>query len=99
MHEILYLFKLQPIRKFQQKLINLEKPQNFSKTTKPRFQNMKCMNEKGLEAYQVKRSLKKLVESLRNKFGVRWECFGRENREVSRERLKKMIFGSRRSLI
>ena len=52
-------------------LINFEKPQNFSKTPKPRFQNMKCMNEKGLEAYQVKKNLKKLEESLKNQVGVR----------------------------
>ena len=31
------------------------------------------MNKKGLEAYQVKRNLKKLEESLRNKFGVKKE--------------------------
>ena len=50
MYEILNLFKQKPIPKFQQKLINFEKPQNFSKTSKPRFQNMKCMkNEKKRE--------------------------------------------------
>ena len=38
---------------------------------------MKCMNEKGLEAYQVKRNLKKFEESLRNKFGVKMRVFGR----------------------
>ena len=43
MYEILNSFKQKPIPKFQQKLINFEKPQNFSKTQKPRFQNMKCM--------------------------------------------------------
>ena len=32
MHEILNSFKQQPIPKFQQKLINFEKPQKFSKT-------------------------------------------------------------------
>ena len=47
---------------------------------------MKCMNEKGLGAYQVKRNLKKLEESLRKRFGVvRRECFGRET-EKYRER-------------
>ena len=72
MYEVLNTFKWKPIPKFQWKLINFEKPQNFSKkNSKPRFQNMKCMNEKGLEAYQVKRNLKKLEESLRNKFRVR----------------------------
>ena len=43
------------------------------------------MNEKGLGAYQVRRNLKKLQESLRNKFGVRWESFGKET-EKYRER-------------
>ena len=46
---------------------------------------MKCMNEKGLEAYQVKKNLKNLVKSLRTKIGVRLECFWERNREVSRE--------------
>ena len=71
MYEVLNTFKWKPILKFQWKLIYFEKPQNFSKTLKPRFQNMKCMNEKGLEAYQVKRNLKKLEESLRKRFGVK----------------------------
>ena len=34
------------------------------------------MNEKGLEAYQVKRNLKKLEESLRKRFGVKKRVFG-----------------------
>ena len=38
---------------------------------------MKCMNEKGLEAYQVKRNLKKLEESLRKRFGVKRRVFRR----------------------
>ena len=53
MHEVLSSFKWKPIPKFQQ-LINFEKPQNFSKTPKPRFQNMKCMKNERLEAYQEK---------------------------------------------
>ena len=51
MHEILNSFKQKPIPKFQQSLINFEKPQNFSKSPKPRFQNMKCMKNERLEAY------------------------------------------------
>ena len=74
MHEVLSSFKWKPIPKFQQPLINFEKPQNFSKTPKPRFQNMKCMKNERLEAYQEKKILKKLEETLRNKIGVRWEC-------------------------
>ena len=38
---------------------------------------MKCMNEKGLGAYQVRRNLKKLEESLRKRFGVKRKVFGR----------------------
>ena len=53
MYEVLNIFKWKPNPKFHQTLINFEKPQNFSKTPKSRFQNMKCMNKKGLEAYQV----------------------------------------------
>ena len=55
------------------------------------------MNEKRLEAYQVKRNLKKLEESLRKRFGVKRRVFGRrtvtdrsreieEMREESRKR-------------
>ena len=57
---------------------------------------MKCMNEKGLEAYQVKRNLKKLEESLRKRFGVKRRVFGRRtvtdrSREIEemREELRK----------
>ena len=56
-------------------------------------------DEKGLEAYQVKKNLKKLEESLRTKIGVRFECFGERNREVSREISKEMRTGSHRMLI
>ena len=35
------------------------------------------MNEKGLEAYQVKRNLKKLKESLRKRIRVKRRVFGR----------------------
>ena len=38
MHEILNTFKWKPIPKLQEKLINFEKPQNFSKTPKPKIQ-------------------------------------------------------------
>ena len=59
---------------------------------------MKCMNEKGLEAYQVKKNLKNLGKSLRTKIEVRLECFGERNREVSRERSNGMRSRSRRAL-
>ena len=60
---------------------------------------MKCMNEKGLEAYQVKKNLKNLEESLRTKIGVRFESFWERNKEVSRERSMEMRTGSHRLLI
>ena len=100
MHEVLSSFKWKPIPKFQQQLINFEKPQNFSKTPKPRFQNMKCMKNERLEAYQEKKILKKLEETLRIKIGVRWECLEEKNeRAIERERLKKISCGSHEVII
>ena len=63
------------------------------------FQNMKCMNEKGLEAYLVRKNLKNLGKSLRTKIGVRLESFWERNREVSRERSMEIRTGSHRGFI
>ena len=60
---------------------------------------MKCMNEKGLKAYQVKKNLKNLEESLTTKIGVRFECFRERNKEVSRERSMEMKTRSRMGFI
>ena len=54
---------------------------------------MKCMNVKGLEAYQVKKNLKKLEETLRNNYWSEMREFGREIREVLRERSREMRVG------
>ena len=43
-----------------------------------------------LEAYQVKKILKKLEETVRKKFGVSERGLGDEKTEVSRERLTEM---------
>ena len=95
MHEILNSFKQKKtIPTFQQSLINFEKPQNFSKTPKPRFQNMKCMKNERLEAYQVKKLLKKLEEILRKKIGVSERGLGDEKTEVSKERSTEMSYES-----
>ena len=59
---------------------------------------MKCMNVKGLDTYQVKKFLRKLEKSLRNKDWNEMIKFGRENREVSREISNEMSFGSHREL-
>ena len=60
---------------------------------------MKCINEKGLGAYQVKRNLKKLKESLRKRFGVRKDCFGRETEKYRERDQREMNSGSHRGLI
>ena len=60
---------------------------------------MKCMNEKGLEAYKVRKNVKNLGKSLRTKIGVRLESFWERNREVSRERSMEMKTGSRMGFI
>ena len=56
------------------------------------------MNVKGLEAYQKKKFLKKLEESLKNKDWSEMRKFGRENREVLREISNEMTFESHREL-
>ena len=93
MHEILNPFKQKPIPKFQQSLINFEKPQNFLKSLKPRFQKMKCMKNERLEAYQVKKLLKKLKNPLGKNVGVSERGLGGEKIEVSIERSREMRFG------
>ena len=55
MYEVLNTFKWNPTQNFNEISSILKNPKNFQKTPNLRFQNMKCMNEKGLEAYQVKR--------------------------------------------
>ena len=77
MYEVLNSFKWKPIPKFQEQLINFEKPQNFSKTPKLKFQNMISMKNERLESYQEKKILKKLEKSQRKRFGVREIVFGR----------------------
>ena len=76
----------------------MKNPKICQKPPKPRFQNMKCMNVKGLEAYQVKKFLKKLEKSLRNKDWSEMRKFGRENREVLREISNEMSFGLHKEL-
>ena len=80
MYKVLSSFKWKPIPKFQQQLIYFEKPQNFSKTPKPKFQNMKCMKNERLEAYQDKRILKKLEKSQRKRFLSEKESIWEMNR-------------------
>ena len=52
------------------------------------------MKNERLEAYQIKKLLRKLEETLRRRLGVRWECLVDEEIELSRERSREMRFGS-----
>ena len=66
MHEVFKIKSSKTNPKFQQYLINFEKPQFFKKKKiqKTRFQKHECMKCKRLEAYHVKESLVKLEETL-----------------------------------
>ena len=52
-----------------------------------------------LEAYQVKKLLKKLEETLRKKFGVSERGLGDEKIKVSRERSTEMSYESHKENI
>ena len=54
---------------------------------------MKCMKNERLEAYQVKKLLKKLENPLGKNVGVSERGLGGEKIEVSIERLREMRFG------
>ena len=72
-----------PTQNFNKNLLNFEKSQKFSKTPKPRFQNMKW---KRSEAYQVKKILRKLEETLRKRFWSEMREFGKGRvRAIERE--------------
>ena len=65
MHEVFKIKSSKTNPKFQQYLINFEKPQIFlKKIPKPWFQKHECMKCKRIEAYHVKKSLVKLEETL-----------------------------------
>ena len=64
MHEVFKIKSSKINPKFQQYLINFEKPQIFQKIPKPRFQKHECMKCKRIEAYHMKKSLVKLEETL-----------------------------------
>ena len=98
MHEVFKIKSSKTNPKFQQYLINFEKPQNLKKKKipKPRFQKHECMKCKRIEAYHVKKSLVKLEET--SQFEGEKRVFGRENRNQSRERSRKWQADHTRSL-
>ena len=75
---------LKPIPKFEHKLNNFEKPQNFSKTPNPRFQNLKCMNMRDWNLTKWRKTWK----SLKKPWGRRLEWV-REDREMKRQRYRE----------
>ena len=94
MYEVFNSFKQNSSQNFNKHSSILKNPKKISKSLKPRFQNMKCMKNERIEAYQVKKLLKKLEETLRRRLGVIWKCLGDEEIELSRERSKEMRVGS-----
>ena len=64
MHEVFKTKSSKLTQKFQQYLINFEKPQILTKIPKPRFQKHECMKCKRIEAYHAIKSLVKLKETL-----------------------------------
>ena len=47
------------------------------------------MNNEREEAYQVKKILKELEETLRIKIGVRWECLGEKKKRFIEREIKQ----------
>ena len=80
MYEVLNTLSENPTQNFNEISSILKNPKNFQKPQILGFKNMKCMNKKGLEAYQVKKNLKNLGKSLRTKIEVRLESFWERNR-------------------
>ena len=56
MHEVFKIKSSKTNPKFQQNLINFEKPKIFKKIPKLRFQKHECMKWKRIEAYHVKKT-------------------------------------------
>ena len=81
MHEILNSFTKNSSQNFNNHSSILKNPKNFKKP-----QNMKCMKNERLEAYQVKKLLRKLGIPLGKRLGVSERGLGGEKVEVSRER-------------
>ena len=94
MYEVLNSFKWKPIPKISKITQQFWKTPKFSKTPKPRSQNMKCMKNERLEPYQEKKNLKNLEETFEDWDWSEMREFGSENREQSRERSSETKIGS-----
>ena len=73
-----------PSQKFWKNLFDFEKPQNFQKSQKLILKNMKCMNMRDLDTYQVNNNLILGKNTLRK--SLEWMGFGRwKDMDKSRE--------------
>ena len=73
-----------PSQKFCKNLFDFEKPQNFQKSQKLILKNMKCMNMRDLDTYQVNNNLILGKNTLRK--SLEWMGFGRwKDMDKSRE--------------
>ena len=93
MYDILKAFKWKPNPKFQEKLINFEKPQKFPKIPKPKIQNMKCMRKERKMNILGDGNQGKIENDEDLKIWVRETCLGGEksldrSREIDRMRGK-----------
>ena len=92
MYEILNSFKQKPIPKFQQKLINFEKPQNLG------FKTWNACKWEKRDIPSEEKTLKTLENHLGKMFGVRESDLGGEETKLSRERSNEIGFGSHKEI-
>ena len=92
MYEVLNTFKWKPIPKFQSKLINFEKPQNFSKNPKTKVSKHEMHEWERIRSLPSKEKLEKAWRILEEQVWSEMRVFWERNREVSRERSKKKWF-------
>ena len=93
MYEILTHLSENPSQNFNNNSSILKNPKIFQKPQNLGFKTWNAWIWTRLEAYQVKKNLKKLEETLRIKIGVRWDCLGEKKKELSRERSNEMGCG------
>ena len=72
----------------------MKNPKIFQKNPKSSVSKHVMHEYERLEAYQMKKMLKKLEETLRKKNGVSEKDLGVEKTDVSRERSREMSCGS-----
>ena len=90
MYEVSKIKSSMPILKILQKTLWFWKTPKFSKISKLRLKNMKFMNMRDLDTYQVKRNFIKVENLLEMKFREIKMCLGGETVENNRKRSRKV---------